>query len=101
MYQVGGACRKLHGEPSRNRLDDLLLVCERLGRNGALRVERLELRQGLVRVPTVLGEAHVRELVVERRDLLQLEDERLLLVGLHSRQKPISITAEHPSEWVD
>ena len=85
MYQAGEPCRKLQGERSRSRLDDLLLLCKRLGRDGALRVERLELRQGLVRVPAVLGETHVRELVVERRDLLQLKYERLLLVGLHSR----------------
>lgn len=50
-------------------------------------MERLELRESLVRVPAVLCEAHVRELVVERGDLLQLENERLLLVGLQGQRQ--------------
>lgn len=66
---------------------------ERFWRYRALAMQRLELRKGLVRVPAVLGEAEVRELVVKRRDLLQLQDERLLLVGLSGRRTSVNIKA--------
>lgn len=50
-----------------------------------MRMQCLELRQSLMGVPTVLSETHVRKLVVQRRDLLELQDKRLLLVRLHTR----------------
>lgn len=54
-------------------------------RDRPLRMQCLELRQSLMGVPTVLSETHVRKLVVQRRDLLELQDKRLLLVRLHTR----------------
>lgn len=58
---------------------------EGLSGDAPLGLERLELRQGLVRVPRVLREAQVRKRVGEARHGLQLEDERLLFVRLRGR----------------
>ena len=59
---------------------------ERLGGDAALRLERLELGERLVRVPRVLRQAQVRERVREARHGLQLQHERLLLVRLRARE---------------
>lgn len=73
----GRACRKY-----KRRRTSTKLGRERLGRDRSCRMEGLEVGEGGDGVPVVLNEAEVGEGVGEVGERRELEDDRLLLIGL-------------------